>query len=130
MSVYPVNEGEVHMYKQLMNKVLFEKEQRDVEVMELNEALSMSECDGMPHSLEDTLHRQPKEMCLILAPLTLTIAPADPICPTDKSQRRWNCFGRRKCNGGNLKDQPKLIPQEPYTYQGTRGYGKLASQMK
>ena len=62
MSYYPVNEGEVHMYKQLEKKILADKSREEVELMEkklladkaraevksmeMMDALSMSSLEG------------------------------------------------------------------------------------
>ena len=46
MSFYTVNEGEVHMYKQLEKKILADKAREEVEVVDMKDALSMSSLEG------------------------------------------------------------------------------------
>ena len=53
MSFYPINDGEVQIYKQLEKKVLFGKEKKDAKAMDLEDALAMSECEGMPQTMQD-----------------------------------------------------------------------------
>jgi hypothetical protein len=46
MSYYPINEGEVHMYKQLEKKVPADKAKHEAEVIDLKDALGMSGPEG------------------------------------------------------------------------------------
>jgi hypothetical protein len=56
MSYYPVKEGEVHVYKQSEEKILADKAKQEAHVMEMKDALSMSEFEGTSIPLNELVH--------------------------------------------------------------------------
>lgn len=48
MSYYPVDEGEVEMYKRLEKKVLADKATEEAKVMDMKYALGISSLEGAP----------------------------------------------------------------------------------
>jgi hypothetical protein len=99
MDYFPmIGEAEVQMYKQLRRKIL---------------------ADQATHQAEQ---RDEK------IELKVALSELQDDASVEKPRRKWQGFSLKKArNSGRENDQQSLVLGEPYSYQGTRGYGKLAA---
>ena len=100
MDYFPsIDYAEIEMYKQLRRKVLADQARQQVE-----------------HEDE-------------IFDLKVALLELDDDASVQKPRKKWHGLSlRKRWSGSRESDQQRLIPQEPYSYQGTRGYGKLAAQ--
>jgi hypothetical protein len=100
MDYFPtMNDAEVQMYKQLRRKILADQAEQQSE------------------------QREKK------INLTVALSELEDDAPVEKPCRKWHGLGMKK--GRNFvreNDEQRLRSEEPYSYQGTRGYGKLAAR--
>jgi hypothetical protein len=99
MDYFPlIDEAEVQIYKQLRTKIL---------------------TDQAEHQAK---HREEK------IELKVALREFEDDASNKKPRRKWHGFSLKKGRNGERENvQQTLILGEPYTYQGTRGYGKLAA---
>lgn len=100
MDYFPIiDEAEVQMYKQLRHKILAEQARQ--QSGQLEEKISIKFALSELQSDESV----------------------------EKPRRKWHSFSlKRAKNHMHHNNQQSPGSEEPYTYQGTRGYGKLAAR--
>ena len=100
MDYFPlINDAEVHMYKQLRQKILADQ------------------------AKQQAARREEK------IDLKVALVELDDDASVEKPRRKWHGWSLRKSrSAGRESDQQTLVTEEPYSYQGTRGYDKLAAR--
>ena len=100
MDYFPLlDTAEVEMYKQLKRKILADQAKQQAA-------------------------RKEEKMDLKVALVEL-----DDDASVEEPRRKWHGWSLRKSrSAGRESDQQTIVIEEPYSYQGTRGYGKLAAR--